>query len=199
MREGALRDWLMRGFAIALLVVIAATSYWYSHVIRKPGAAPRPIPGTPDFVVDRLILTQFDEAGRARYRLFAQQMFHYSENDDVLLASPRLVTLYPDRPQVEARSQRAHIENGGERVAMTGAVLLRRAGAPDTPELTISTEALTAWPDDDRYAADTRTEVERGQGDGRFRTASDRLVFDNIKGEVNFDGRVRTEIPARGR
>jgi lipopolysaccharide export system protein LptC len=199
MREGLVRDWLMRGFAIALLVVIAATSYWYSRVIRIPGAAPPPTPGTPDFVVDRLTLTQFDEQGRAKYRLFAQQLFHFNENDDILLSSPRLVTLYADRPQIETRSHRARLENGGERVLLTGSVLLTRAAAPDNPPLAISTEAMTAWPDDDRYVSDTRTEIERGQGDSRFRTAADRMAFDNLKREIDFFGRVRTEIPARGR
>ena len=199
MREGVVRDWALRGIAIALLAAIAATSYWYSVVIRKPSSAPPPTPGTPDFVVDQLSMTQFDEAGRAKYRLFAQQLTHFNENDDVLLASPRLVTLYPDRPQVEARSRRAKVENGGERVLMSGSVLMTRAAAPGNPALTISTEALTAWPDDDRYASDVRTEIARGAGDSRYATSADKVNFDNIRREIEFDGQVRTVIPPRGR
>lgn len=199
MRDGVVRDWVLRGIAIALLAVIAATSYWYSVSIRKPRAAPPPTPGTPDFVVDNLSLTQFDAQGRARYRLFAVQLTHFNENDDIVLASPRLVTLYPDRPQVEARARRARLENGGERLLMMGDVLITRAGGPDAPPLAISTEAMTAWPDDDRYASDTRTEITRGSGNQRFTTSADRVVFDNVKRQIDGEGAVRTVVPARDR
>lgn len=199
MREGVVRDWALRGIAIALLAVIASTSYWYSVVMRKPDRAPPPTPGTPDFVVDRLSLTQFDHSGRARHRLFAQQLTHFNESDDIVLFSPRLVTLYPDRPQIEARSRRAKVEDGGARVLMSGSVVLTRAASEGSPPLTISTEALIAWPDEDRYASDVRTEVERGAGDSRFSTTADRMTFDNIKRQIEFGGQVRTVIPPRGR
>ena len=199
MRDGVIRDWVMRGIAIALLAVIAATSYWYSVSIRKPRAAPPPTPGTPDFVVDSLSLTQFDDQGRAKYRLFAQQLTHFNENDDIVLASPRLVTLYPDRPQVEAKARRARLENSGERVLLLGDVLITRRGGADTPPLAISTAQMTAWPDDDRYVSDVRTEITRGAGDQRFVTSADRVVFDNIKRQLDGEGAVRTVVPPRGR
>ena len=203
MREGLIRDWardwLLRAIAIALLAVIASTSYWYSIAIRKPVSAPPPAPGTPDFVVDNLSLTQFDTDGRARYRLFAQQLTHFNENDAIVLASPRLLTLYPDRPQIEARSRRARLDNDGERVLMTGSVLLTRAGTAGNPPLTMSTDVLHAWPDDDRYRSDSRTDIERGAGNSRTLTSADTMSFDNIKREIEFTGQVRTVIPPRGR
>ena len=199
MREGVVRDWALRGIAIALLAVIASTSYWYSVQMRRPRDAPPPTPGTPDFVVDRLSLTQFDPTGRAKYRLFAQQMTHFHENDDIVLFSPRLVTLYPDRPQVEARARRAKVEDGGARVVLTGSVLLTRAAGDASLPLTISTESMVALPDDDRYSSDVRTEVERGSGNSRFSTSADGMTFDNIKREIDFSGAVRTVIAPRGR
>ncbi len=197
MREGEVRDLAMRGVAVLLLAVLASTSYWYSVVSRKPGSAPPPRSDSPDFVVDKLSMTQFDAVGRARYRLFAQQLMHYTDTDDITLDLPRLVTLYPDRPQVEARSQKARMENNGERVHMTGSVLVTRAAEPEHPPLLIRTEALTAWPDDDRFVSDVPTEVEQGAAQGRRLTKADQMVFDNVKREVEFKGQVRTLFSAR--
>ena len=197
MREGEVRDLIMRGVAVLLLAVLASTSYWYSIMIRKPGTVPTPPPTSPDVVVDQLAVTQFDERGRARYRLFAQQLMHFAATDDMTLTQPRLLTLYPDRPQVEARSQNARLENNGERVLMTGNVLITRAAEPDTPALTLRTEALTAWPDDDRYVSDVRTELEQGQGAQHRLTQADRMVFDNVQRDIQMSGSVHTVIAPR--
>lgn len=195
MRRGELRDWTLRGIAIALLVVVASTSYWYSMVIRKPRSAPAPAAGTPDFVVEHLSLTQFDATGRARYRLFAQQLMHYSVSDDMTLTEPRLVTLYPDRPQVEVKALQARLENNAERVLMTGAVRVTRAPWPGQGALTLRTEALTAWPDEDRYASEVPTEIE--QTAPLRLTQAGQMRFDNVKREIDFQGQVRTVIGAR--
>lgn len=197
MREGEMRERLMRGLAIVLMAAMASVSYWYSVMLRKPSTAAPPSPGSPDFVVEKVSLTQFDSVGRARYRLFSQQMNHYAENDDIVLTQPRLVTLYPDRPQVQAHSLQAKVENNGERVLMNGAVRLTREPAPNHPALSIRTETLTAWPDDDRYLSETRTEIEQ-KGEQQYRlTESDRMLFDNVKREIELNGQVRTVISPR--
>lgn len=194
MREGEMREHLMRALAIVLMTAIACASYWYSVVLRKPGDAPPPRPGSPDFVGEKVSMTQFDEMGRARYRLFSQEISHYAENDDMVLTQPRLVTLYLDRPQVDAHSLQGYIENNGERVLMRGSVRLTRAAAPGYSALSVRTEALTAWPDDDRYLSETRTEIEQ-KGEQQYRlTEADRMLFDNVKREIELNGQVHTVI-----
>jgi len=183
------RDRLTMLIAIVLLAAVTATSFWYSRMLRRPPAAERAAPGTPDFVVDRLVLTQFDEAGRAKHKLFAERLTHFAENDDIELASPRLVSLRPDRPQIEARAQRARVENAGERVHLRGSVLLTRAADGGQP-LRLATEYLLALPDEDRYSTDQPVELERGPD----RMRADRLELDNIARTTRLAGNVRTEL-----
>jgi lipopolysaccharide export system protein LptC len=176
--------------AIALLAAVTATSFWYSRVLRRPPAAQPATPGTPDFVVERLVLTQFDPAGRARHKLFAERLTHFAENDDIELASPRLVSLRPDRPQIEARAQRARLENTGERVHLRGSVLLTRAPFGGEPALRLATEYLLALPDEDRYSTDRPVEFERGPD----RMRGDAFELDNIARTTRLAGNVRTEL-----
>ena len=128
-----MRDKIAPLFAIILLTIVVGTSYWYARMMRIPRAAPTPAPGTPDVVVERVVITQFDAHGIARNKLFAEKLTHFQETDNIELASPRLVSLRPDQPQVDARSQRARVENAGEKVHMMGSVLLTRAGAGNEP------------------------------------------------------------------
>lgn len=182
-----MRDRLGPLAAILLLTLVVATSYWYARSLRKPGAAPPPAPGTPDFVVERVVITQFDAGGGARHRLYAERLTHYLENDDIELASPRLVSLQPDRPQLEARARRARVENAGERVHLIGSVLLTRASGGGEPALRLATEYLLALPDVDRYLTDQPVELQRGASTITARS----MAFDNIARTIDFAGDVR--------
>jgi LPS export ABC transporter protein LptC len=182
-----MRDRIAPLFAIILLTVVVGTSYWYSRVMRIPRAAPLPTPGTPDVVVERVVITQFDVHGIARNKLFAERLTHFQENDNIELASPRLVSLRQDQPQVDARAQRARVENAGERVHMMGSVLLTRAAAAGEPAMRLSTEYLLALPDLDRFSTDRAVEMERGQSTINAQS----MLYDNIARTIDFQGDVR--------
>jgi lipopolysaccharide export system protein LptC len=190
-----MRDRLTMLIAAILLAVVTVTSYWYSREMRRPTTRTPPTPGTPDFIVDRVVLTQFDERGQARYKLFADQLSHFNENDDIDLTSPRLVTLQPDQPQVQATSRRARVTNAGERVLMKGEVVLQRAATDDRPALMIRTEQMTAIPDEERFSSDVPVLIE--QGGTRLTGAA--MEYDNLKRVLTVDGGLRGEMAPAGR
>ncbi len=159
--------------------------------MRIPRSAPAPKPGTPDVVVDRVVITQFDAQGLARNKLFAEKLTHYDVSDNIELASPRLVSLRPDQPQVDARAQRARIENAGEKVHMMGSVLLTRSATASEPPMRLSTEYLLALPDQDRFSTDKPVQMERGPATV---TASS-MVYDNIARTVDLQGDVKGTFP----
>jgi len=157
----AMRDRIASLIAIVLLALVAATSYWYSRSLRsspEPEAARPPV----DADADQVTLIQFDSEGRAKYKLFADRMTHYARTDDMDLVNPRLVSLRPDEPRIEAVSRDAHTDNGGERIRMSGDVVLTRASPAGEPPLRLSTELLLAQPDEDRYWTDRPVRVDRG-------------------------------------
>jgi len=181
-----MRDRIAPLLAIILLTVVVGTSYWYSRVMRIPRAAPPPAPGTPDVVVERVVITQFDVHGVARNKLFADRLTHFQENDNIDLTSPRLVSLRPDQPQVDARALRARIENAGEKVHMMGSVLLTRSGTTGEPAMRLSTEYLLALPDLDRFSTDQPVEMVRGLST----INADSMIYDNIARTIDFHGDV---------
>lgn len=193
-----MRDRITMLIAIALLAVVTATSYWYSRAMRKPERAEPARPGTPDVIVDHLVLTQFDEQGRARNKLFGAQLRHFLENDDIEITQPRLVSLRPDQARVEASAQRAKVENAAERIHLNGDVVVTRGAFAGNPEMRVTTDYLLALPDEDRYRTDRPVTITRGAS----RISANGLDFDNIARTVVMSGAVHSVIeprPARER
>jgi lipopolysaccharide export system protein LptC len=186
----AMRDRITMIIAVVLLAVVTATSYWYSRVMRKPESAEPSRPGTPDVVVDRVVLTQFDEQGRARHKVFGEQLRHFAETDDIEITAPRLISLRPDQPRVEARARTARVENAAERLHLNGDVLVTRAAFAEQQEMRMATEYLLVLPDEDRYRTDRPVLLTRGQSSMRANS----MDFDNIARTLVMSGTVRSVI-----
>jgi lipopolysaccharide export system protein LptC len=176
-----MRDRIASVIAIALLALVAAISYWYSRSLQSEAPAERAHPSI-DADAAQVTLVQFDSVGRAKYKLFAQRMTHYVQNDDADLLNPRLVSLRPDEPRVEAVAQVAHLENDGERIRLSGDVVLTRALPQGRPPLRVRTQMLLALPDQDRYWTDQPVVVDRGADSILARG----MVLDNIAQRVEF-------------
>jgi lipopolysaccharide export system protein LptC len=135
-----------------------------------------------DADADRITLVQFDSIGRAKYKLFAEQMTHYGQTDNMDMVRPHLVSLRPDEPRTEAVAQRGYVENDGERIRLSGDVVLTRASAPGQPPLRVRTQVLIALPDQDRYSTDQPVVVDRGADSIKARG----MDLDNITRRVEF-------------
>ncbi len=186
-----MRERITAIIAILLLATLAGVTYWFSQVGRYGNLANPVSREGPDFIVNGVTLTQFDPQGRPTNRLFAEEMRHFAVDDRAELQRPRYVSLRPDQPQLEARAQRAVVQGSGERVVMTGDVVITRAPGPDgDPPMRLTTEKLVALPDLEQYTTDLAVEMNRG--DSVIRSVG--MDYDNIKRVVKFHSKVRGTI-----
>ena len=185
-----MRDRITAFVAILLLASVAGVSYWYSQTTRLSKIAAAVSREGPDFVVNGVTLTQFDATGRATNRLHANQLSHFAADDRAELTQPRLLSLRPNQPQLEARSKTALVESGGERVLLAGDVVVTRAPGADNLPMQLRTQSLIAVPDLDRYSTDAEVEIERG--DSMVRSVG--MEYDNTQRTVKFHSKVRGTI-----
>ncbi|HET9023054.1 MAG TPA: LPS export ABC transporter periplasmic protein LptC [Burkholderiaceae bacterium] len=188
-----MRDRITAIIAVLLLAGLAGVTYWFSQVGRYSNLASPVSREGPDFIVNGVTLTQFDAMGRATNRLFAETMTHYAADDRAELQRPRYVSLRPDQPRLEARARQALVEGGGERVLLTGEVVITRSpGADGEPPMRLATEKLLAVPDFEQYSTDLPVEVDRG---GSVIRAVG-MDYDNIRRVVKFHSKVRGTVEA---
>ena len=186
-----MRDRITAFIAILLLASLAGVSYWYSQTTRLTKIGAPVSREGPDFVANGVTVTQFDATGRATNRLHASELMHFAADDHSELSQPRLISLRPDQPQLEARAKSANVERGGERVLLSGDVVVTRAPGRDCASpMQLRTQQLTAIPDLDRYSTDAAVEVE--QGDSVVRSIG--MDYDNVQRVVKFRSRVRGTI-----
>lgn len=180
-----MRERLTQLIAIVLLAFVTATSYWYARTLRKPTVIVPPAAGTPDSTAQRMVLTQFDEQGRAKYKLFAGELQHFGDDDRVEVINPRLLSLRADRPQIEVRALTGRIDNGGERVHLEGDVVITREPSAQGPGMRMATEYLLALPEEDRYSTDRPVQMQHGDSHIEARG----MELDNIARTAIFKGR----------
>jgi lipopolysaccharide export system protein LptC len=188
-----MRERLTQVIAIVLLAFVTATSYWYARSLRNPTVSVPPAPGTPDSTAHHMVLTQFDEQGRAKYKLFAGELQHFGDDERVEVINPRLLSLRPDRPQIEVRARGGRIDSSGERVHLEGDVVITREPAADAPGMRMATEYLLALPDEDRYSTDRPVRMERG--DSRIEARG--MELDNVARTAVFTGRGTATLAPR--
>lgn len=186
-----MRDRITAFIAIVLLASLAGVSYWYSQTTRLKNISTPVSREGPDFVANGVTVTQFDETGRATNRLYAGELMHFAADDHSELSQPRLISLRPNQPQLEARAKTANVERGGERVLLSGDVVITRApGRDGAPPMQLRTQQLTAIPDLDRYSTDAAVEVEHG--DSLVKSVG--MDYDNVQRVLKFRSRVRGTI-----
>lgn len=195
-----MKDRITAFIAIVLLASLAGVSYWYSQTTRlKKISSPVSREG-PDFVANGVTLTQFDETGRATNRLHAAELMHFAADDHSELSQPRLISLRPNQPPLEARAKSANVAADGERVLLSGDVVVTRApGRDGSPPMQLRTQQLTAIPDLDRYSTDVAAEIDNG--DSVVRSIG--MDYDNVQRVIKFRSQVRGTLaptaPGEGR
>jgi lipopolysaccharide export system protein LptC len=180
-------------FAVLLMTVVLMTSYWYAQTLRTAAPGDTGRIGAIDFFAQNIALTGFDAAGRPRYRLFADRMTHFANTDDVDLERPRLLSIRPDQPQVQATARVAHATNNAETVRMVGDVVLTRAADGRRAAMRLTTPELTALPDEDRFSTDAPVRLESG---GAVMTAVG-MDYDNVARHVVLRADVAGTFPPR--
>lgn len=188
-----MRDRITAIIAVLLLATLAGVSYWYSQATRVDGLAQPVSREGPDFVVKGVTLTQFDARGQATNKLFAEALSHYASDDRAELTRPRLVSLQPGQPQLESHAQRALVEASGERILLSGDVVITRAPGEGSPPMRLATQKLQVLPDLERYSTDAPVEIEHG--DSVVRSIG--MDYDNIARVVKFRSQVRGTMAGR--
>src|SRR3569833_4637631 len=101
----------------------------------------------PDFFLGEFELTCMDRAGVLRYRLVADGMTHYGDNDTADVSAPRMTLFRPSGPPWQARYAEGWVAAAGEMVHLTGDEVVARAGKGGGPGLELRREEMRKWPE----------------------------------------------------
>ena len=132
-----------RLFPLLLMLALAALSFWLERTVREEeGEHPSLRRHDPDYIVDNLLHTRYNEQGAVESTLAAAKMLHYPDDDSTDLIAPRVVQTKPAEPRMTVTADRGTLSQDGEEVFLYGNVLLVRESGPERSESQMRTSFL---------------------------------------------------------
>ena len=157
--------------ALAVLVVLAASSAWMLHGLEPDlHAASQPPALVPDFFAEGFTTTMLDERGRPRRRIRAEYMAHFPDTGATELTQPHLIMYSENEPPWHARAEHGWLSGSGDVMLLQGEVLIWRNSPEGERRIEIKTRDLRVLPDTDYGECDqpvvitTRHSRSRGVG-----------------------------------
>ena len=184
-----MKDRMISFVALGLLVLLCALSYWYSVKAELDSIVHLSDLESPDFIAHNVTITKFDKDGKAKAKVFATELKHYSDGHaDAVL--PEYASLNPNEPQVTARSDTAKMVDGGALIHFFGNVDIRQAAHGEEPASRLVTSQLDAYPDTEEYRSDKPVTLTRG-GDSSNGVGMD---YDNVDRTFKLRSRVHSTL-----
>jgi len=157
-------DRIAAGISIALLAGLAGVSYYLAEISsRMDRSAGASAPAhEPDYFVEGLALTRLNATGQPVFRMSADRMQHFPDDDSSEFVNPVLVSLDPARPLITLRAERGRATSGGEQTHLHDSVQLTRAAEGGRPALRVDTDYVLVLPQQDLARTDRPVRITHG-------------------------------------
>ena len=149
-RRSAYR-WRM-GVMLLLWMLFALGSFWLVQVISRGdldvqvGASNT----EPDYFVERFSFVRMTLGGQPRYIISGDKLTHRPSDDSLDVVLPVVHTLATGKPPMTMHANTAHIDQASNVVDLKGDVDIRRPQLGTVQAMTLNTEALTVYAEEDR-------------------------------------------------
>lgn len=104
----------------------------------------------PDYIVEKFSFVRMDPNGRPRYIIAGDKLTHRPIDDIAEVDQPVVNSLTPERAPMTMRARHARIDQTNSVIDLMGQVDIRRQATPKSEAMTLTTEALTLYTDEDR-------------------------------------------------
>jgi len=127
---------------LVFVVLLALLSFWLERAAHMQEVHPAERRHDPDYVIDGLVVHEYDREGRAVNTMSASKMVHYPDDDSIDLEQPRVVEKKPDSPTMVLRADRGTIRQSGDEVFLYDNVQLVREAGAGVPESRVESSFL---------------------------------------------------------
>jgi lipopolysaccharide export system protein LptC len=180
-------------FAILLLVVIGTGWFLDKQSVNR---LPASVSETgPDSFVKDINLAVMDVQGQLKYRLKAEHMTHFPNEELLRLTRPDIDVIHTDGAVWRIIAKRGETATAGDRIWLLGAVDIRRTGTATDAAIHVVTRDLLVKPEEDMAETENATTITGSRYvinalgmKANFRTGTLELLS-RVKGTLDGDGK----------
>jgi lipopolysaccharide export system protein LptC len=148
-------------------VAFAVGSFWLLTVMQgneadMHAAAMR---NEPDYIVEKFSFVRMSENGAPHYIFSGAKLTHRPVDDASDVEAPQLRAMNPGQPVMTISAKQARITHADNIVELQGEVVVDRPSAPGIRRMSLTTEALTVLPDEDRMETNKAVDIHLGNSD----------------------------------
>jgi lipopolysaccharide export system protein LptC len=157
-------DRLAALLAIFLLSILAAFTFYLAEFANR-GDKPvesKVIRHEQDYFVERFTLVKLNDQGQPSFRLAADLMKHFPDDDTSEFVNPKLVSLDKKKPIITVVSDSGKAGPKGDIMELSGNVVLTRAPSEASKQLKLTTEYLLINTNEETGSTDKPTEITQG-------------------------------------
>lgn len=160
--------YITRVLAVVLLLALAWATWWLQRSVNPPApVAAYKQRHDPDYIMENFTSSVLDNSGALKYRLKAERMAHFPDDDSTEIEQP-VIMIYRDDEQVwNIASERGIARDGGKEVLLAGKVNIRRLESSREGPLEVQTRDVTIIPDRDLGQTSQPVTIRNEQGKTR--------------------------------
>jgi len=194
-KRGAYR-WRMGGILL-LWMLFALGSFWLVQVVSRGDLDVRVDASNtePDYFVERFSFVRMTAGGQPRYIISGDKLTHRPSDDTLDVVLPVVHTLAPGKPPMTMHAKTAHIDQTSNVVDLKGDVDIRRPQLGAVQAMTLNTEALTVYTDEDRMQTAQPFELVIGS----TTVAGVGMKANNATGQLDVQSKMALTFPPRAR
>jgi len=176
-------------FPLVLLLLLALLTFWINKAVQP--LAPK-LDGSsrhdPDYIMHNFVTTQTDVNGALRYKLAAEEMKHFPDQDSTDLVKPRFTRFAKDKPYTKLEGDTGKVSSDGEQVDVLGNVLVLREAFGEKGVMTIETDALKILPNEEYATTDRPVVIKQAPGTVVYATG---MIYEQKQQTVTLLHKVR--------
>ena len=134
---------------LAALALLVGLTLWLNQLVQAPQSrADGSLRHDPDLMVENFSARKLDASGQLLYTLVARKMVHYPDDDSALLESLTLEAFEPRQPKMTITADHGRLEQGGDRVLISGNVVVVRDADARNEATRLTTDQVLVLPDE---------------------------------------------------
>ena len=203
-RRSLRRSWparitaLLSAYLPLLLMAVLALGTWWlvkNTPVPSPTAAASAPRHEPDYAMTNFTVQRFLPEGGMRLQVEGDALRHYPDTDTLEIDKARVRAWAPNGRETVATANRAQSNGDATEVQLTGGAHVTRQALAGDDAIEFKGEFLHAFFKTERVVSHLPVTVTRG----RSVMTADGLEYDNVKGFLQFKGRVRATFAAPSR
>lgn len=194
MHRRAAQRWRM-GITLMVWVLFALGSFWLVQVISRGAFEVHSDASKtePDYFVERFSFVRMTLGGQPHYIISGDKLTHRPSDDSLDVVLPVVQTLVSDKPPMTMHAKAGHIDQASNVVDLKGAVDIRRPPLGTVQSMTLKTEALTIFTDEDRMETAQPFDLVIGS----TTVAGVGMKANNATGQLDVHSRMELNFPPR--